>query len=83
MIGLDIFPSLQDGQWADLDGIESGTVARIGRLPKGTKEGNAVVMIVIEMHDGTKVLGQTTLRNMQADMRVIDEREKMESGGRR
>lgn len=63
MIPLTITTDIEKTPWTDLQDKCKvlGTVTRIGRLPRGTTSGKSTVSIVIEMPDGTTVMGQTTL----------------------
>lgn len=59
---LTITPDVEQAPWNDLtlrDPVD-GTLARIGLLRHGTAAGKASVAVVVEMPDGTHVIGQTT-----------------------
>lgn len=71
MIPLTIITNMEQHPWKDLLDLppdkyiskdELGLVNRIGRLPRGTKEGNSTVCIQITMSDGRTVVGETTLK---------------------
>jgi hypothetical protein len=62
MITLSITPDLEKGPWTDLKHVKAlGKIERIGRLPRGTVQGQSTVCIGIRMPDGTIAVGETTL----------------------
>lgn len=73
MTQIDIFPNLDDMPWTDLVGKVqvTGRVARIGVLPNGTTSGAPSVAIVIEMPDGTFVIGETTWNAFNVAARAL------------
>lgn len=46
--------------WTDLRVGADGTLSRIGLLRNGTVRGRATVAVVVDLPDGTQVIGQTT-----------------------
>jgi hypothetical protein len=60
---MSIHPNLDSSPF---DGIgtdtPSGLLAEIGLLRNGTTSGRAVVALIVELEDGTKVVAQTTWR---------------------
>lgn len=64
MTPLTVTPDIERAPWDDLNlarpDINDGRLARIGLLRHGTEGGKASVGVVIELPDGTHIIGQTT-----------------------
>jgi hypothetical protein len=68
---LNITTNLDLNPWTELqDGVQAGRIPAgdwtdVGVLPAGMASGRASVAIVITLPDGSKVIGQTSLRNFR------------------
>lgn len=60
MTPLSITLDIERDPWTDLKPGPDGTLTRIGLLRHGTVAGNATVGLLIELPDGTHIIGQTT-----------------------
>ena len=65
MIPLAVTLDLDKTPWTDLRSAwgEMATIERVGRLPKGTVEGNSVVALALKLPDDSIVFAQTTMAN--------------------
>jgi hypothetical protein len=58
---LTVTPDIERAPWHDLlSDVQIGMVGRIGLLRHATRQGKAGVAVVIELPDGTRVIGETT-----------------------
>lgn len=72
MIPLDITLNIDNTPWQECDGIaELAAISRIGLLPNGTASGQPVVMIKMEMPDGSIAVGQTTWKLFRGAARAL------------
>jgi len=62
MTPLSVTPDVEQAPWSDLHlrPGDDGVLARIGLLRHGTVGGKASVAVVVDMPDGTQIIGQTT-----------------------
>jgi hypothetical protein len=62
MTPLAVTPDVERAPWTDLRlrPGDDGALARIGLLRHATVQGKAGVAVVIDLPDGTQVIGQTT-----------------------
>ncbi len=73
MIPLSVTPNINEAPWKDCAEVaEMSGVMRIGLLPGGTVEGNAVVALLIQNADGSKVLAQTTYKLLAGAMKILE-----------
>jgi hypothetical protein len=62
MITLSITTDIEKHPWTDLRHVKPlGEITRIGRLPNGCRSGASVVVICIQLPDGTQHLAETTM----------------------
>lgn len=60
MTPLTITTDVERSPWTDLNPGGDGTLVRIGLLRHGTVAGKVSVAVVVELPDGSHVIGQTT-----------------------
>lgn len=79
-----ITPDIEQAPWTELERTFKvnglGKITRIGRLPKGTVEGNSTVTVAITMASGETYCGQTTLKLFLATASALKAREEEMSG---
>lgn len=67
MPNLNVDLEIKDGDWykyvADKP-TKHGVIERVGNLPSGMQSGAPVFQVLITLDDGTKVIAETSWRNM-------------------
>lgn len=72
MIPIGLTANIAAAPWNDLpEGLGLGMIVRIGLLPDGTQSGQPVVMVAVEMPDGSVHVGQTTWGLWEAASRAL------------
>ena len=76
MVELRVTLCIDESPWTDAKDAPNGVVARIARIPNGTRGGLSSVSVMIELGNGQKVIGLTTLALLSAAVAAFNAEDK-------
>ena len=76
MTALQVTLCIDESPWTDAKDATNGVVARIARIPHGTRGGLSAVAIMVELGNGQKVIAQTTLALLSAAVEAFNAEDK-------
>lgn len=76
MIQMQVTLCIDESPWTDAKDAPNGVVARIARIPNGTQGGLSAVAVMLELGNGEKVIGQTTLLLLTSAVEAMNAEDK-------